>query len=206
MRCEWTLSLVGRRPPSWNVVSAVNVNHSARRSHPRCLPSRNNLRVSSSTGCDLLTPFWRLSLPYYLQLEERRQTVQFGPMLTRLQDLRKVTRRQLRDATRAARREAKMADQPDVATQARRYADTLARNPALTKSQLARDLGISRVRLFQVLNLLKLPDPVLDYIAAHDSSEHKAILTERRLRSLTQADTEAEQLAQFRELLDCAAF
>jgi len=125
-------------------------------------------------------------------------------MLTCLQDLRKVTRRQLRDATRAARREAELADQPDIATKARRYANTLARNPDLTKSELARDLGISRVRLFQVLNLLKLPDAVLDFIAVHDSPEHKAILTERRLRPLTQADTESDQLTQFRELLDHA--
>jgi hypothetical protein len=119
--------------------------------------------------------------------------------------MRKVTQRKLRDATRTARREAELADQPDIATKARRYADTLARNPKLTKSQLARDLGISRIRLFQVLNLLKLPDAVLESIASHDSPECKTVLTERRLRPLTQLDTEAEQLARFSELLDCAA-
>lgn len=42
------------------------------------------------------------------------------------------------------------------------------------------ELGISRIRLFQMLNLLGLPDTVLDFIAAHDSPEHKAVLTERR--------------------------
>ena len=74
-------------------------------------------------------------MPYYLQIKGRYQTVQFGPMFSRLQDFRRATRRQLRDATRAERREAELADQPDVATRARRYAETLARNPDLTKSR-----------------------------------------------------------------------
>jgi hypothetical protein len=91
-------------------------------------------------------------------------------------------------------------------TEALRYTDTLARNPELTKAQLAQDLGISRIRLFQILSVLKLPEAVLDFIAAHDTPEQKAVLTERRLRPLTRVEDEAEQLAQFREFLECAIF
>jgi hypothetical protein len=171
---------------------------------PEWLPRCNNLRVYVPTPYDSDAPFWRFSLPYHMQLEGRYQTVQFGPRLPKLQDLRKVTQRQLLDATRVALRERELAHQPDIATRARRYADTLARNPELTKTQLAQYLGISRIRLFQILSILKLPDSVLDFISAHDSPAHKTVLTERRLRPLTRMAQEAEQLARFRELSDCA--
>ena len=167
---------------------------------PRC----NNLRVELPTTYDSRPLFWRFSLPYFLQLEGRYQTVQFGPQASGLQEFRTVTQRQLRDATRAARREQDLASRPDIVIEALRYTDTLARNPELTKTQLAQDLGISRIRLFQILSILKLPEPVLDFISSHDSTEHKAALTERRLRPLTQVEDETEQLAQFRELLQQA--
>ena len=89
-------------------------------------------------------------------------------------------------------------------TEALRYADILARSPELTKSQLARDLRISRIRLFQILSILKLPEPILEFISSHDSPEQKAALTERRLRPLTQVEHETQQLAQSRELLQQA--
>ena len=141
------------------------------------LPRCNNLRVDLPTTYDSRPRFWRFSLPYFLQLEERYQTVQSGPQAPGLQELRTVTQRQLRDATRAARREQELRARPDIVTEALRYTDTLLRHPELTKSQLAQDLGISRIRLFQILSILKLPEPILEFISSHDSPEHKAALT-----------------------------
>ncbi|MCK5591278.1 MAG: helix-turn-helix domain-containing protein [Candidatus Pacebacteria bacterium] len=49
----------------------------------------------------------------------------------------------------------------------------------LTQIELARELGISRVRVTQYLNLLKLPKVQLDYIMKNGEKEK---ITERQLR------------------------
>jgi len=49
----------------------------------------------------------------------------------------------------------------------------------LNQSQLAKKLGISRVRVTQILNLLKLPKEKQDYILKHGKQE---LVTERKLR------------------------
>jgi hypothetical protein len=53
-----------------------------------------------------------------------------------------------------------------------------------------------------MLNVLKLPQPVLEFVLAHDTPDGRAAFTERRLRPLTQASSVDEQLALFRQLLD----
>jgi hypothetical protein len=93
-----------------------------------------------------------------------------------------------------------------VVAEALRYADILARHPELTKSELARSLGVSRIRVCQMLGILELPQPVLDFIQAHDSPECRAVLTERRLRPLTQMANEADQITGFRQILSQAGF
>ena len=49
----------------------------------------------------------------------------------------------------------------------------------LNQGQLARKLGISRVRITQVLNLLKLPKEQQEYIMKHGNEQ---MITERKLR------------------------
>jgi hypothetical protein len=127
--------------------------------------------------------------------------VQFGPLPTRLQDVRKVTQRQLRDLLRAARREQELDAKPNLVVEAQRYADILVRNPELTKGRVAAELGVSRIRLYQMLNVLKLPHPILEFILSADTPEARELLTERRLRPLTQAKDTSQQLALFRHLL-----
>ncbi len=54
------------------------------------------------------------------------------------------------------------------------------------QADLAKRYGISRARVTQYLNLLKLPDEIIDFLKAN--SGHEPILhffTERRLRELT---------------------
>lgn len=50
----------------------------------------------------------------------------------------------------------------------------------LSQIELARELGISRVRVTQYLNLLRLPKAQLDYIMQNGKEEK---ITERRLRN-----------------------
>ena len=81
------------------------------------------------------------------------------------------------------------------------YADILARNPELTKTQLARGLGISRIRVYQALSILRLPPAILEFILEHDTPEFRAVLTERRLRRLTAIRDHKKQLELFRQLM-----
>ena len=112
-----------------------------------------------------------------------------------------MTQRQLRDAVRAARKKQELDAKPNLVVEAQRYAEILARNPELTKTQVADALGVSRIRVFQMLSILKLPHAILDFIRKHDSPEYKAVFTERRLRPVTQVADQTEQLRQFRKLI-----
>jgi hypothetical protein len=69
-----------------------------------------------------------------------------------------------------------------------------------SKADLARHLGISRARVTQTLNLLRLAPDIQKYILALPNKE-AAFCTERRLRPLTQVKSRQAQLAAFRELV-----
>ncbi|MDP7348237.1 MAG: hypothetical protein QF735_08395, partial [Phycisphaeraceae bacterium] len=91
--------------------------------------------------------------------------------------------------------------QPGVVAQALAYADAFAHDPHLTKSGLAEQLGVSRIRVYQFLNILKLPPAIIEFLLTHDSPDIRAIFTERRLRPLTRADDQATQVQLFRQLV-----
>ena len=55
----------------------------------------------------------------------------------------------------------------------------IMREEGLNQGQLARKLGISRVRVCQLLNLLKLPEDQQKYILEYGKKE---MITERKLR------------------------
>ena len=62
---------------------------------------------------------------------------------------------------------------------AKGYAE-MFRTEGITKNQLAQRLGISRVRVTQMLKLLNLPQKQQDYILKHGKEE---MITERKLRN-----------------------
>lgn len=69
-----------------------------------------------------------------------------------------------------------------------------------SKADIAKRLGISRARVTQTLNLLKLaPEIQKDIIALPD--QQAAFFSERRLRPLTQISQGPAQLEAFRQLL-----
>ena len=74
--------------------------------------------------------------------------------------------------------------------------------PGLTQSSLARELGINRVRVTQILNLLKLAPEIQQYILALPPSRSKNPITEHTLRCLVgNIDHEAQTL-KFSQLLN----
>lgn len=52
----------------------------------------------------------------------------------------------------------------------------------LTQAQLARKLGISRARVTQMLNLLKLPDELIQEVEEMGDHWQRRLVTERTLR------------------------
>lgn len=52
----------------------------------------------------------------------------------------------------------------------------------LTKAELARKLGISRARVTQMLNLLKLPGELIDEVEGMGDYWERRLVTERMLR------------------------
>ena len=77
--------------------------------------------------------------------------------------------------------------------------DLLENGAYATQSDLAKRLGISRARVTQTLNLLKLAPKILDVLLNQpDNQVH--LFSERRLRPITQILSQKKQMAAFRKL------
>jgi ParB-like chromosome segregation protein Spo0J len=68
-----------------------------------------------------------------------------------------------------------------------------------SKADIAKRLGISRARVTQTINLLKLAPEIRKHVLSL-SDEEAAFFTERRLRPLTQVSSREAQLEAFHEL------
>jgi len=97
----------------------------------------------------------------------------------------------------AARREAR----PNPLRQALEYREVLDKHPCLSKSGLARNLGIGREWLHKLLKLLDLSPRLQEFVLADDGGDYKAVFTVNNLRPIAQLETHREQEETFRELL-----
>lgn len=84
----------------------------------------------------------------------------------------------------------------DLALQLQRMLDEGAVN---SRAELADHLGVSRPRVTQVLNILDLPAPVIDYLSGLSHGE-KCRYTERQLRRVLTLPSEDEQMQAIEEL------
>ena len=65
------------------------------------------------------------------------------------------------------------------------YNEILESGIIASQADLARQLGVSRAKVTQIMNLLKLAPEIRDFIAnLEDTDERLQLLTERRLRPL----------------------
>ena len=71
----------------------------------------------------------------------------------------------------------------------------------LTKAQLARKLSISRARVTQMLNLLKLPDILIREVEEMGDHWVRRLVTERMLRHLIERDVKANGCRSLLEFL-----
>jgi ParB/RepB/Spo0J family partition protein len=75
--------------------------------------------------------------------------------------------------------------------------ERMLKDENISKSQLAKKLGISRVRVTQILNLLKLPKKNQERILKNGKDE---MITERKLRGLIRIP-KCKQYSNFKKML-----
>jgi hypothetical protein len=89
----------------------------------------------------------------------------------------------------------------DLIDRAERYQNTLLGNNRVnTQAALARKLGISKARLTQIMNLLKLPPEIRSYIRKLDDQELLHFFNEKRLRPIASIQDEKIQIFEFKKM------
>ncbi len=73
--------------------------------------------------------------------------------------------------------------------------DIKDRHPEYSNSRIAKKIGISRARVTQLLNLLKLAPEIQEEILTHDK-----VFTERLLRPLTRIKDHENQIIVFQKM------
>lgn len=86
--------------------------------------------------------------------------------------------------------------------EAKKYAGIL-KNDSLVKTQadLAREMGVSRVRITQVMNLLRLTSEVQEQLLRLEDPKAIRFFSEHRLRPPIQIEDPKRQVDEFRKML-----
>ena len=93
-------------------------------------------------------------------------------------------------------------EKPFILDEARRYQEYLERNDVNTRAEIAEIFGVSRARVTQYLNLLKLPKWIIKFLDNNrENCEVIEYFTERRLRPLTLIDDKTACSKRFGEIL-----
>ena len=82
----------------------------------------------------------------------------------------------------------------------------LTDDKTLSMAEIARNIGVSRTRVTQVMNLLALPQEVVSYLASLTSPDEFRMFSERRLRAILATGKRSAQLSAFhliRRQSDC---
>lgn len=77
--------------------------------------------------------------------------------------------------------------------QALEYQELLDSGKYASASELARALGVSRVRVIQILNLLKLDQEVVDKLSKLGETLYNPLICERRLRGFVNKSPEEQR-------------
>ena len=89
----------------------------------------------------------------------------------------------------------------DLINRAERYQNTLrGNNPVNSQAALARKIGISKARLTQIMNLLKLAPEIKSYIRKLDDQELLHFFNEKRLRPIASIQDEKIQIIEFKKI------
>jgi len=88
----------------------------------------------------------------------------------------------------------------NVFLKAMRYQSLLQRKVVKNKNELAQREGVSRARITQILNLLKLAPKIQEYLLSFTDENQMYFFTEKKLRPIIQIEDHEAQLKEFREL------
>ena len=85
---------------------------------------------------------------------------------------------------------------------AQRYLNILQNDSRVrTQADLAKEEGVSRVRITQIMNLLKLAPDIKEHLLSLEDQKSIHFFTEHRLRPLAQIEDPKHQLQEFRILM-----
>ena len=132
-----------------------------------------------ATHCTISDPAWWHAFPVYKTLQNRRVVFRW---------------------------ERPLAEPEHVYTspllEAKRYASILQHDPVVkTQADLAREMGVSRVRITQVMSLLRLAPEVQEQLLRLEDQRAIRFFRERRLRPLTQIEDTTQQVREFQTML-----
>jgi hypothetical protein len=82
-----------------------------------------------------------------------------------------------------------------------RWAKELGESPGLKRTEIARKTGVSRARVTQIMNLLRLPNYIQEFLSSPPAPLTLASFSERSLRRVLAIADEAEQACVWEELL-----
>lgn len=87
---------------------------------------------------------------------------------------------------------------------AREWQALLASGQAKNQADISRREGISRVRVTQVMRLLRLAPEIQQHILAMPETIHRQVISERALRPIAHLEDVTAQKARFRQLVETA--
>ena len=133
---------------------------------------------------------------YYISLDSRKQTVNFGQKPAHLPTSRRAWARDIKHLEYLNKHSF-------VLDEARRYLECFERKGVDTKAEVAEIFGVSRARVTQYLNLLKLPKGIIQFLENNKANlQIRSFLTERSLRPLTWIDDKEKCEMKFYEMID----
>ena len=89
--------------------------------------------------------------------------------------------------------------------EARRYERLLSDPFINSQADVAREFGITRARVSQIMGLLKLPEEIQKVLLGLDDQRAIRFFSERRLRPLLMTQDAARQTAEFNRMLEKVA-
>ena len=140
--------------------------------------------------------FWlTINTEYFTEAFNKQQRVKFGKKNVILMKFKNINRRAVRHCEF-------LEGLKNPIIEALKYQECFHRKGVSTKAEVGEIFGVSRARVVQYINLLKLPNPIIDFMLHHrDNKSVCQFFTERRLRPLTQIEDKMQCLEKFNTLV-----
>ncbi len=141
--------------------------------------------------------FWlTINIEYITEAFDKKKQVKFGQKSETLMKFKNINKRTVKHYKF-------IEGLTNPIVEALKYQECFERKGVSTKAEVGEILGVSRARVVQYLNLLKLPNPIIDFMLEnHENKRICQFFTERRLRPLTQIEDKIQCLEKFHILLD----